>query len=110
MWNQLPEFVNHFRPEDNPELLSQGGDVSSDLFDNIGKAPLSPLLTLDQEIGKWKSEPDMALRIMVGGKLRCGNPCDWWRVNRTKFPILASVAQIVKFYCFLLFLNFRITD
>ena len=70
-----------------------------DLFDNIGKSPIvsCSLLTLDQEIEKWKAEPDMILRIVVDGKTRYNNPCDWWRVNGTKFPILKSVAQIVKF-------------
>ena len=102
---KLPEFVHQFRNEDNVKKLGpqDDGEISGDLFDNIGTTPiLSPsLLTLEEEIGKWKVASDMQLRVAGDGKFRYNNPCDWWRVNRAKLPILASVAQIVKFLLFM---------
>lgn len=106
LWDRFPSWVQEIQGnveevEVHDDVEVREGEMNGDLFANIVRnKPHTPRLSLLEEVEMLKAMPLMELGVMIGGKYRYHNPCDWWRLNMGKLPILSSIARIVLLVCF----------
>ena len=60
------------------------------------KAKCSIEIAIDAEIERWKRDVHLELRVDGPHGPKFTDPLEWWKYNRFSFPVLASVARLVR--------------
>jgi hypothetical protein len=95
--NHLQKLFDHFNTGENSQhsgALPQGtsGETGKHTYKLMNR--YSKLMTSNSDV-QHKSELDRYLMEEIGKPNENFDILNWWKVNSTKFPVLAQIARIV---------------